>query len=219
MDYKFAVFDLDGTIVDSMKYWRGLPFAFLNAQYGYKDFPEKAVKDVILADCLNYNWKDTSKYLNERYGYPEVEIDRPSALDMMNKFYSTVIDFKPFAREFLEKLQKEGVKCSIATATPQREVNAVLERLGISHYFKFVLTTEEVGRGKYHPDIFDKSLELHGPEATKENTMVFEDAVYSIRTLRKHGYRVTGIEDYCEREQDEVKALSEKYIKSYEEIL
>ena len=120
-------------------------------------------------------------------------------------------------REFLEKLKAEGVRCAIATATPTREASAVLDRLGLSQYFEFVLTTREVGKGKEYPDIFDISLERLG--ATKENTVVFEDALYSIETLKANGYRVCAIEDYCESEHDKVKEISDMYIESYKELL
>lgn len=214
MDYKFAVFDLDGTLVESMKYWRGLPFAFLNEKYGLKDFPEEAIEHVIFS---NVNCNGDFKYLSEKYGYPEITVTLQEVFDMMYKFYSTVIDIKPYVREFLEKLKSEGVRCAIATATPQRESTKVLERLGLSEYFEFVLTTREVGKGKEYPDIFDISLERLG--ATKENTVVFEDALYSIKTLKANGYRVCGIEDYCESEKEQVKELSDVYIESYKELL
>ncbi len=214
MNYKFAVFDLDGTLVESMKYWRGLPFAFLNEKYGLKDFPKEAIEYVIFS---NVNCNGDFKYLSEKYGYPEMTVTLQEVFDMMYKFYSTVIDIKPYVREFLDKLKSEGVKCAIATATPRRESSKVLERLGLSEYFEFILTTREVGKGKEYPDIFDKSLEMLG--ATKENTFVFEDALYSIKTLKANGYKVCGIEDYCERDQDEVKALCDIYIESYKELL
>lgn len=214
MDYKFAVFDLDGTLVESMKYWRGLPFAFLNEKYGLKDFPEEAIEHVIFS---NVNCNGDFKYLSEKYGYPEITVTLQEVFDMMYKFYSTVIDIKPYVREFLEKLKSAGVRCAIATATPQRESTKVLERLGLSEYFEFVLTTREVGKGKEYPDIFDISLERLG--ATKENTVVFEDALYSIKTLKANGYRVCGIEDYCESEKEQVKELSDVYIESYKELL
>ncbi len=214
MDYQFAVFDLDGTLVESMKYWRGLPFAFLNEKYGLKDFPQEAIEYVIFS---NVNCNGDFKYLSEKYGYPEMKVTMQDVFDMMYKFYSTVIDIKPYVFEFLDKLKSEGVRCAIATATPTREANAVLTRLGLDKYFEFVLTTREVGKGKEYPDIFDISLERLG--ATKENTMVFEDALYSIRTLKSNGYKVCGIEDYCERDQNAVKELCDVYIESYKELL
>lgn len=214
MDYKFAIFDLDGTLVESMKYWRGLPFAFLNEKYGLKDFPQEAIEYVIFS---NVNCNGDFKYLNEKYGYPEMTVTLQDVFDMMYKFYSTVIDIKPYVREFLDKLKSEGVRCAIATATPIRESSKVLERLGLSEYFEFILTTRDVGKGKEYPDIFDICLERLG--ATKENTVVFEDALYSIKTLKANGYRVCGIEDYCERDQTKVKELSDVYIESYKELL
>ncbi|MBQ7014769.1 MAG: HAD-IA family hydrolase [Clostridia bacterium] len=214
MNYKFAVFDLDGTLVESMKYWRGLPFAFLYEKYGLKNFPEEEIESVIFSN-LNYN--ESFRYLNQKYGYPKMRIYQQDIFDMMYKFYSTVIDIKPYVREFLDKLKNEGVKCAIATATPRRESSRVLERLGLSEYFEFILTVDEVGKSKFFPDIFDKCLERFG--AKKENTMVFEDALYSIKTLKANGYKVCGIEDYCEKEHDKVKELSDIYIVNYKELL
>lgn len=214
MNYKYAIFDLDGTLVESMKYWRGLPFAFLNEKYGMKDFPEDVIRHVIFS---NVNCLGNFKYLSEQYGYPKMEVTINDVYDMMYKFYSTVIDVKPFVPEFLRQLKADGIKCAIATATPVRESSKVVERLGLSEYFEFILTTQEVGKGKEYPDIFDICLERLG--AGKEDTVVFEDALYSIKTLNKHGYRVCGIADYCEPRWDEVKKLSEKHIESYEELL
>jgi len=214
MDYKFAIFDLDGTLVESMKYWRGLPLAFLNEKYGFKDFSEELIKDVIFS---NVNCNGDLKNLSEKYGYPEMKVSLQEVYDMMYKFYSTVIEVKPYVREFLDKLKNEGVKCAIATATPRRETTKILERHGLYEYFEFILTVPEVGKGKRYPDIFDKGIEMFG--ATKENTMVFEDALYSIITLKNNGYKVCGIEDYCEANHDKVKELSDIYIESYKELL
>ena len=146
-----------------------------------------------------------------------MKVSLQEVYDMMYKFYSTVIDIKPHVIEFLNKLKNEGIKCAIATATPRREASTVLDRLGLSEYFEFILTTEEVGKGKEYPDIFDKSLEILG--STKENTFVFEDALYSIKTLKANGYKVCGIEDYCERNKDKVKELCDVYIETYKELL
>ena len=83
----------------------------------------------------------------------------------------------------------------VATATEQKEATAVLKRLGVLDYFSEVLTTTIVGANKNSPLIYEKALELLG--TPKDETYVFEDAVYAIETAKRACFKVIGIEDSC----------------------
>ena len=105
----------------------------------------------------------------------------------------------------------------VATATDRFLIEAALKRNGILSYFEDVLTCEEVGAGKNEPIIYEKALELLGTD--KSDTLVFEDAHYAIVTAKKAGFKIVAIQDDAEkRHEEKIKALSDVYITSYNEL-
>ena len=128
------------------------------------------------------------------------------------------IDTMPMALDFLKALKKEGIKTAVATATPIYMCKPGIERCGLLPYLDELICTDDVGKNKYHPDVFDRAMSLIG--GNKKETMVFEDSLYAANTLKANGFRYTIIEEEgslcC---ADELKNGCEKYIKSYEELL
>ena len=215
MNFKYAVFDLDGTLLDTQKYWDKTEREVLSRRFNIDMFNDENGNYIPfsgLREMFELAMKKTGKTISLEEIIDEL-------YDEMRKVYScSDISTMPKALDFLKALKKEGVKTALATATDIDVCKPALERLGLLPYLDELVCTKDVGKNKYHPDVFDRAMELIG--GNKEDTMVFEDALYAANTLKSNGYRYTIIEEEgslcC---IDELKDGCENYIKSYEELL
>ena len=208
MDIKGAIFDMDGTLIDSMGYWKSAAGDYIKT-LGKE--PDADLGDRFLTLGL----ANIYHQMKEDYGLTQ-SIEEVSAgiYAIMEKNYGNV-DIKPYVKDMLEAFKNKGVKMCIASATNSDLASRVLTRLGIRDYFSAVLCCKDVGRGKRYPDVYNFALGYLG--TSKEETLVFEDAVFAIRTLSSHGFVSVGIEDkWCiGEEREEVKAKATYYIDSY----
>lgn len=208
MDIKGAIFDMDGTLIDSMGYWHSAPGEYIRS-LGKE--PEADLGDRFLSLGLNNIYPE----ICERYGI-DIPLDEVSRgiYAIMEEHYAKV-EIKPYVKDMLEAFTGMGVKICLASATNADLARQVLERLGIAHYFSAVFCCKDVGRGKRYPDIYNHALGFLGTK--KEEALVFEDAIFAIRTLHANGFVSVGIEDKysTEAERAEIKELATYYIDSY----
>lgn len=178
-----AIFDMDGTLINSMDYWAIAPTEFLKNR-GIEP-PENTVRDYLENGMKSWH----------KHACPELPFDEVSngIYDIMDRYYEKYVSLKDGARELLDRLKAHGVKMCLATATDKFMVEKVLKKLGILEYFSAILTSKEVGLGKRHPLIYEKARELLGTD--KETTYVFEDAYYAINTCHQNGIKVIGVYD------------------------
>ncbi|MEG1863313.1 MAG: HAD family phosphatase [Oscillospiraceae bacterium] len=206
---RFAIFDLDGTLVDSMEYWRGFPKAFLEEK-GYTPTSE-------IERIGKVNWiKWLCTYFKDEYGLittPKEVNDWAVAYVM--KQYNTIVPFKSGAKEMLEKLYNEGVQMCICSSTDRYMMEGVLKRLDMLKYFKFTEHCRQFGKEKDEPMIFHHCMEKLGAKSPQE-VAVFEDAFYSASTAKSEGFYLVGMYDKTEPKQAELKALADQYVSSYE---
>ena len=154
MRLKAAIFDLDGTLLDSMYYWRHMFELFLES-YGKKPKPD--LKDKLKPLSL----QESADVFRLEYGVPGSTDEVAEGINkVLEERYFHTIEAKPHVREFLELLQKNGVKICAATATDRYLVEAALKRTGLYDYFSQIYTCTEVGRGKEFPDIYLKAMEF-----------------------------------------------------------
>ena len=187
MKIKGAIFDMDGTLLNSMQYWNTVGIDYLK-RHGI-DFDGSKENYVLHVGILGF-----TEYCNKKYSlYKTYEEVLREMHDIIAEKYNTVVELKPGALKMLERFKQNGVKMCIATATEQKEAIGVLTRLGIIDYFSEVLTTTIVGKDKNSPLIYEVALEHLG--TPKDETYVFEDAAYAINTAHKNGFKVIGIED------------------------
>lgn len=207
---KGAIFDLDGTLLDSTPMWYTIGKKYL-AGLGKEAAP--GLDDTIHAMSLY----QAACYLRDEYGLNKTAGEIMADINnMISSFYFEELELKEGAAEFIRYMAGNGIKMCIATATDRPYVEAALTRCGIREYFSEILTCTEVGHGKDEPHIFRKGLEILGTE--RENTLVFEDSCYAVLTAAKDGFRVIGIYDSQEKRQEEIKAGAEKYIKDFSEF-
>lgn len=204
----YAIFDADGTLMDSMHIWDTVDSAFLMMR-GIKPGEEGVLR--------KYGYFNGIEHLIESYKlnmtFDEVRNDMMKILEY---YYYNVATAKEGVREFLQKLRENGVRCVVATATDRYLMEPALQRNGLLEYFDAVFTTKEVGISKREPDIYNIARDFLNAD---ENTFIFEDAYYAIDTAKKAGYKVVAIEDYsAENEREQIKELSDYYVKDYSEI-
>ena len=207
---KYAIFDMDGTLLDSMKYWRNLGRNYLIAN-GIT--PPDDLEKHLEAQTL----EQAAAYFIEELGLKKtVPVILQELDEQMAKNYREDVSCKKGAREYLESLKKKGVRMCVASATPARLAMPALTRLGLDGYFEFFLDTLEAGLSKRNPEIYDLSAARLG--GNRENTVVFEDAAYAMRCAFQAGYYTVGIRDeYAKILPEELPGLCQEYWESYPE--
>lgn len=208
---KGAIFDLDGTVLDSMHIWSEIGLLFLKNK-GIE--PPEGIED----EFVKMSMVQAAEYYIKNIDPTETVMGIVKDVNLLvQDFYFSEVLKKEGVAEFLEFLKNRGVKMCVATATDKYLVERALERNGLLHYFSEIFTCSSVGAGKDTPVIYDVSLEHLG--TSKENTYIFEDALYAIETANKAGYKIVGINDVSEKADPEtVKSLCDCYINNYAEI-
>ncbi|HPE95483.1 MAG TPA: HAD family phosphatase [Bacillota bacterium] len=190
MKYKGAIFDLDGTLLDSMYVWDNAGELFLR-KHGME--PAEDLAEAFRTLSL----PEAAEYLCVHYKLsmmPQVAADGINAV--IEDAYFNEVQPKKGVVAFLNKLKSKDIRMCIATATDRYLVEAALKRCCLYDYFSYIITCADVGKGKSNPDVFDeaqKRLELN-----KEECVVFEDALHAIETAKKAGYRVVAVGDTSE---------------------
>ena len=188
VDKPFVIFDMDGTLIDSMHYWRDFGREYLE-RCGVEGDQTELLERVQTMTML-----EAAEAFQEAFDLPgpPQRIAREME-DMIAMHYLTDIELKPFAAEYLYALREDDVWLCIATATPEPLARACLERLGVLDCFAFILSVDELGVSKERPDIFLECAWRLG--ADPEEIAVFEDAYYAARTAKAAGFYVVGVYD------------------------
>lgn len=209
---KGAIFDLDGTLLDSMSIWRNMADDYLRSQ---NIKPKDDLFDVVRAMSL----ADTAVYFREEYGIMKSDEQMMSEINAnVEYFYNNVAEKKEFVIEFLDLLKEKDVKMCIATATDRYLVKPALKRTGLDGYFDKIFTCTECDSGKDRPDIFLAALSYLGTPI--EDTYVFEDSLFAIESAKKAGFPTVGVYDrFSDYQIEEVKERSDIFIISFDELI
>lgn len=205
-----VIFDADGTLLDSMPIWSGVGSGYL-CKLGIE-----------AKDDLDERFKEISLYqsaviLKEEYDLPYTLEEIAAGINnMVDHLYAETVELKPGIEALLEGLKQRGVKMCVATASEAYQIRMALKRCGVEHYFVDVLSCVDVGHGKDEPHVFYEAMKLLGTE--KQDTFVFEDAVYSVKTARAEGFGAIGVYDESMKYQQELIELTDYYIKDYREL-
>lgn len=182
-----VIFDLDGTLLDSLSAWEHSGTNFLRTQ-GIT--PPEGLDEVLVKMSL----MDGARLLKGMYDLPQTpeEILRLT-LEPIRRRYFENIAAKPGVEETLRYLKKQGVKLCIATASDRELAEAALTRLGLLDTFEFIITCDEVGIGKKSPAVYEEALRRLGTD--KARTLVAEDARYALETAQNAGFMTAGVAD------------------------
>lgn len=211
-DTKAVIFDLDGTLVDSMWMWKEIDREYLG-RYGLK-LPEDLQRSI-----EGMSFTETAHYFKEHFQIPEsIEQMKKTWNEMAWEKYEKQTPLKEGAKEFLDFLKEQKISMAIATSNSRELVDMVTRVHHIYDYFSAIITGCEVEKGKPAPDVYLKAAAEIGAEP--EDCLVFEDIVQGIMAGKNAGMRVCAVEDVYSMFQDkEKRELADYYITDYKELM
>lgn len=206
-----VIFDLDGTLVDSMWMWREIDVEYLS------HFDIEVPSDLQQA-VEGMSFSETAQYFKERFNLPDpVEVIKMEWNKMAWDKYGNEVPLKKGVIEFLEELRSRGIKTGIATSNSKELVEHVLKSLNITEYFDSVRTSCEAKKGKPAPDIY--LLVADDLQVDPKDCLVFEDLALGIMAGKGAGMRVCTVFDpYSEDDRDRKRELADYYIDTYFDI-
>ena len=208
MDKKYAIFDMDGTLIDSMIFWKNLAAEYLGSK-GVKEIPED-----ILERIKPMTMSESAALFQQEFGLngdTEAEMNA-----MMDEHYRKDIPLKPGVREYLRMLRSKSVRMCVASATAEHLMEVCLTRLGVRNHFEFLLSCETVGAGKRSPLVYHESARRLG--ANPSEIAVYEDALYAVQTAKEAGYYVVGVfDESASKNWKTIEKLADEIILNWEE--
>lgn len=212
MEIKGAIFDLDGTLLDSMWVWNQVDIDFLGKR-GF-DVPPDYPKAIAAM-----GFHETAEYTIKRFGLKEKVKDVIAEWDRMAaQMYHERVQIKPYVREVLEWMRQQGIHLGVATASYRTLFEPCLRRNGVFEYFEAVTETSEVERGKGFPDIYIKVAEKMN--CLPEECLVFEDITKGIEAAGNGGFRTVAVYDpAAQAEWEENVKKADYHIVEFKELL
>lgn len=208
MKIKGAIFDMDGTVIDSLMFWGQMWQRIGDAYFGSSDFK---VDEAVDKKVRTMVFSDASAYIRDYYG---ISADSEEFLHFMTgglfDFYRDVAKPKAGAIALLRELKARNVKLCLASATAKDYVTYALECHGMLPYFDSVLSCADLGVGKDRPDIYLKARNLMGLRA--DEICVFEDSYVALETAKAAGFQTVGLYDQYNFEQERLEKASDLYL-------
>ena len=211
--FEAAIFDLDGTLLDSMHVWSRVDEIYFEKR-GMTAPPDYGPA------LAGKSYRESAEYTRERVGFPETwEEIVGEWTELAHEEYALRVELKPGAREYLTALKRAGVKLAVATALPEYLYRPCLERLDIYDIFGARCSTDDTGgRGKANGEVFLLAAQRLGVEPAQ--CAVFEDVLEGVRGAKRAGMRAYCVKDAANAHAyDELEAVADGMIDSYWDIL
>lgn len=211
MEIKGIIFDVDGTLLDSMPIWMDAGSRYLKAM----DIEaEEGLGEILFSKSMS----EGAAYLKEAYHLDKTSeeiIEEINAL--VKKFYFEEAAFKPKVLETLQRIKEKKLPMTIATSTDRELIEGALKRLGVLTWFQGIFTCSEAGAGKEQPLVYYEAARPLG--CTFDEILVVEDGLYALRTAKKAGFQTAGVYDAAsEAQQRELKQESHFYGKTIDMV-
>lgn len=204
---KTAIFDVDGTLLDSMQMWINFGKDYLTLKG--VEFP------CDIDETIQYfSLRETAEYFSSVFGLGTADDIEEDIKRVTEQFYFEKVRPKEGVTELLGILRENGVRMYVATATYSSLIRPALERLGLLSYFEGIVTCSDVGHGKDCPDVFLAALDALDGELG--SAWVFEDAMHAVKTAKKAGFSVCCIYDETEASnKEDLLSLCDLYTDSF----
>lgn len=208
MSIKAAIFDVDGTLINSLIIWDVIWTKIGEKYLGNPDFrpnkeDDKAVRTMTLGLAM--------QYIQEKYHLADtIEELVEDTQRIVKEFYANDVEVKPGVMEFLKYCKAKKIKMCIASATEMELLQVAVERCGLKPYFDKIFSCGMIGKGKDKPDIFLLAKDYLNEE--NENICVFEDSLVAIETAIKVGMKTVAIYDDNNYGQEQMQAIADLYI-------
>ncbi len=191
---KLLIFDLDGTLLDSMSVWNDVDVEFLG-RYGYEVTPEYT--DMVKRASI----EDAARYTQTKYRIPlswQEIVDTWES--MVFEFYEHEVTLKEGAREYIEEAKRLGFSLSVTTALSRKNANAALWCTGIRSLFDCIITLEDLGgkNDKSKPDIFLRATDYvsaSGITVSPSQSLVFDDVLQAVKGAKSGGFLTCAVYD------------------------
>lgn len=211
-DIEAVIFDIDGTLVDSMWVWTDIDDRFLE-KYGLTE-PENFHEGM-----EGKSYSETAQYFLDLF--PSLTQTREELeqewFEMAYEIYTKEISLKPGAFEFIQEMHQKGVKLGIATSNNRELAEGTLAHNQVLEYFGAIWTACEAKAGKPNPAVYLRVAEQL--QVAPEKCLVFEDVPMGILAGKNAGMKVCAVEDWFSKPQEEKKrALADYYIQDYYDI-
>lgn len=210
---KAAIFDLDGTLFDSMHLWSDIDRRFFEKR-------KLAIPEDYMLSIAHLGLYETAVYTKNRFGFndtPEELIAEWSAMAL--NFYSNEVTLKKGAGEYLRRLKSRGILLAVATANGRELFEPALRHTGIIDLFDAVVSSDEVERKKGFPDIYLLACKKLGG-VSPEETMVFEDILLGVKGAVDGGFYTVAVYDETSAGNEmEMRTLAERYIYDFTEMV
>ncbi|NLK96446.1 MAG: HAD family phosphatase [Clostridiales bacterium] len=211
-DITGAIFDLDGTLVNSMWVWEKI-------DKNYFDYLGIPIPSNLKDEINHLSFEQTASYFKNRFNI------QASIEEIINKWndmalyeYSNNVLLKDGAFDFIKKLKNNNIKIGLATSNSNILLEAALKNNNIYHYFDSITTSSEVKKSKDNPDIYLLAAKKLG--VSPNNCIVFEDIIQGVKGAKLAGMKVVAVYDnYSKHQENDLIKIADKYIKSYTELM
>ena len=211
--FKAALFDMDGTLLATMRYWRLTTIEVLLA-HDILPSPE------IMSRVFETSSRKLTREVFDACGLQQIEQSQliSEMEGFMHRHYLRDAHAKPGVRAYLQKLRDAGIEMCVATGSPREYAGDALDRLELSKYFSFITDSYEYGMDKHEPAYFELMAQKLGVKTGE--MCVFEDAPYSVRAAKAAGCKVIAIRDQTQKKKwPELEAMADHTIDSFEELM
>lgn len=211
-DRKAVIFDLDGTIADSMTVWADIDMEFFRG----RNIP---VPDTLQHDIEGMSFTETAQYFVKTFSLPEsVEELKKLWTEMAMDRYRNYVKPKPGIQEFLFYLKEHSIPAGIATSNSRELLDAFLKENRLDTYIDAAVTSCDVSAGKPAPDVYLKTAGLLG--VRPQDCLVFEDVPMGILAGKNADMKVCAVEDaYSAAQREKKRELADYYIRDYYDVL
>ena len=212
---KGVIFDIDGTLLDSMPLWNNLGERYLQ-KLGFTEEETEGLSQRIstmpFAEGIHYIKKEYSLDIAE-------ERIREQLQEMIAGAYRDEINLKAGAKEYLQFLKERGIPCILATAGEASLAKAALKRLKVWEEFQDLLLCEEFNTSKLEAKIYRLAMERLSLSKPEE-VLVCEDVLHAVKSAKQAGFQVCGILDEANREDwEKIQKIADFTIKDFYELV